>query len=106
MNDIIYSLIKALLPIIVAGVVKILLDVYVKLSDRHKTLIKAVVRTAVLIAQQVYAENEDKFNYAMNYIMDKLGIEDKDEIKALINEALAELKLQWGDAWGELEGHE
>lgn len=99
MNDIVYSTIKALLPLIIALVVKISIDVYSKLSDRRKEIVKAVVRTAVLVAQQVYAENTEKFDYAMNYIMDNLGIKDKDKIKALIEEALAEFKLQWGDSW-------
>jgi hypothetical protein len=70
-----------------------------KLSDKKKENIKAVVRTAVMIAQQVYRENPDKLTYAEDYIIGKLGIKDRDQIKALIEEAVAELKLQWGEAW-------
>ena len=99
MNDIIYSLIKAVLPLIVTYIIKIILDYYLKLSDKKKENIKAVVRTAVMIAQQVYVENPDKFGYAEDYIIDKLGIKNRDQIKALIEEAVAELKLQWGEAW-------
>jgi hypothetical protein len=99
MNDIIYSLIKAVLPLIVTYIVKVIIDYYLKLSDKKKENIKAIVKTAVLIAQQVYAENPDKFRYAETYIMDKLGIKDQEKVKDLIEEAVAEFKLQWGEAW-------
>jgi hypothetical protein len=102
MNDIIYSLIKAVLPLIVTYIIKVIIDYYLKLSDKKQENIKAVVRTAVLIAQQVYKDNSVKLETAEDYIIDKLGIKNRDQIKALIEETLAELKLQWGEQWDNL----
>ncbi len=75
-----------------------------KITKDEEALIKAISKTAVYAAQQLFIENEDKLNYAMEQIkkaLKKKGIKvDSDTVRTQVEAVLKEIKVNTlGNAW-------
>lgn len=75
-----------------------------KTTKDEAALIKAISKTAVYAAQQLFSENEEKLNYAMKQIeraLKKKGIKvDSDTVRVQVEAVLKEIKVNTlGNAW-------
>lgn len=97
-TDIVVAVIGLLSVIITSVVVPWLKS---KTNTQNQETIHAIAMTAVYAAQQILKANEDKKNYAMNYMVDALkerGISlSIDEIEACVEAALKDIKINLHD---------
>lgn len=75
-----------------------------KTTKDEEALIKAISKTAVYAAQQLFSENEEKLKYAMEQIdtaLKKKGIKvDSDTVRVQVEAVLKEIKVNaLGGAW-------
>ena len=101
-NALIWKLIIAIAPIIVSVVVKLITDMVAKMSTENRAKLEYWVDVFVKTAQMLEPDPQKRKEWVMEQIAKLYPDVDKEQLSALIEAILAQIKLDNGDLWEDL----
>lgn len=101
-NALIWKLIIAIAPIIVSVVVKLITDMVAKMSTENRAKLEYWVGIFVKTAQMIEPNPTKRKEWVMAQVAKLYPDVDKEQLSALIEAILAQIKLDNGDLWEDL----
>lgn len=101
-NALIWKLIIAIAPIIVSVVVKLITDMVAKMSTENRAKLEYWIDVFVKTAQMLEPDPQKRKEWVMAQIAKLYPDVDKEQLSAIIEAILAQIKLEDGVTWKEL----
>ncbi|HPS70559.1 MAG TPA: hypothetical protein PLO19_07445 [Candidatus Cryosericum sp.] len=99
LTSLIWKLIIAIAPIIVSVVAKLITDMVAKMSTENRAKLEYWVDVFVKTAQMLEPDPQKRKEWVMEQIAKLYPDVDKEQLSALIEAVLAEIKLESGTDW-------